>query len=506
MKAGYYVPPFSKEVSMKKLHSLPLRSTVISILFCAALAIAASAQGFTSLADFNGSDAALPKFNGLVQGTDGNFYGVAFDGGTANGGSVYKVTPDGTVSLVYSFCTLAQCADGFQPEGSLLLGADGNFYGTTGSGGATNFGTVFKLASSGTLTTLYSFCPRSGCFDGSLPIGSLVQGFDGSFYGVTSGGGAPGRGTIFKITPDGTLTTVHTFCSLTNCVDGNGPFSLVLARDGSMYGITVAGGTQEDGTVFRFTPAGQFQTLYSFCSLTDCADGSTPIGSLVVTATGMVFGATEGGGAGLDGGTLFELSPSGTLTTLYSFCLAETCLEGAFPETGLIQATDGRLYGGADEGGFNNRGTVFRITTAGALIRLHSFDASDGAFPLSPLLQGTDGKIYGTTAQGGPQNRTACPEGGPPYGCGTIFRESLGMKPFVKSVFRAGHVGDSIIILGNNLTGSTSVIFNGIAATFSIVSDTEITATVPTGAATGLIQVVTPSTTLASNLVFRVLP
>jgi uncharacterized repeat protein (TIGR03803 family) len=172
----------------------------------------------------------------------------------------------------------------------------------------------------------------------------------------------------------------------------------------------------------------------------------------------------------------------------------------------LIQATDGRLYGAADEGGFNNRGTVFRITTAGALVRLHSFDASDGAFPLSPPLQGTDGNLYGTTANGGPRNPTHCSEGTPLDGCGTVFRESLGLKPFVKSVVRAGHVGDSIIILGNDLTGSSSVTFNGAAATFSIVSDTGISATVPTGATTGLIQVVMPSTTLSSNLVFRVLP
>jgi len=491
---------------MKMLNSVSTRSTVILILLCAALAIAARAQTFTSLSDLNGTDGANPSYNGLVQGTDGNFYGTAFDGGTAGKGSVYKVTADGTLSMVYAFCTRTQCPDGSQPEGPLLLGADGKFYGTTAGGGANNFGTFFKLTSSGTLTTLYSFCPQLGCPEGNLPTGPLVQGFDGNFYGTTVQGGASGRGTIFKITPTGTLTTVHTFCSMADCADGAGSFGLVLARDGSMYGVTGAGGTQTYGTVFRFTPTGQFKTLYNFCSLPNCADGSMPFGPVVASANGNIYGTTANGGTGFDGGTVFELSPAGTLTTLYSFCAARTCLEGAYPQTGLIQATDGKLYGATTEGGFNNRGTSFRTTTTGTLTRLHSFHANDGATPLATLVQGTDGNIYGTTAQGGPVDRTACPAGGPPYGCGTVFRESLGIAPFVKTAPAGGTVGDSVFILGNNLTGATSVTFNGTAATFSVVSDTEITAAVPAGASSGSIHVVTPSTTLTSNAAFRVLP
>lgn len=486
------------------MKSIAIRMTVLLAVFCAATAVAAPAQTFTPLTDLNGSDGSIPNYNGLVQGTDGNFYGTAFDGGTFGRGSVYKVA-DGTLSMVYAFCSRVQCPDGSQPEAPLILGADGNFYGTTGGGGATNFGTVFKLTSSGTLTTLYSFCPAAGCNDGTLPVGPLVLGFDGNIYGTTAGGGAPGRGTIFKITPSGTLTTVHTFCSQLDCVDGAGPFGLVLARDGSMYGTTGSGGTKETGTIYRFTPAGEFKSLYSFCSLAKCADGSFPFGHLVVTASGTIYGTTGGGGSGLDGGTVFELTPDGTLTTLFNFCMAQTCLEGAYPQSGLIQATDGKLYGAGDEGGFNNRGTLFRMTTAGTLIRLHSFHATDGAYPLSPLIQGTDGNIYGTTANGGPTDRKVCPEASP-FGCGTVFRMSLGIKPFVKTVQPAGGVGDSVIILGNGLTGSSSVTFNGTAATFSVVSDTEITATVPTGATTGPIHVVTPSATLATPVGFRVLP
>ena len=480
---------------MARLNFVPTRSFVGLILFCVALAVTASAQTFTSLAQLTEAEMD-PLYNSLVQGTDGNFYGTSRDGGTNHTGSVYKVTPDGTVSVFYSFCSLAQCADGFLPYAPLLLAADGNFYGTTGSGGTTNHGTIFKLTSSGTLTTLYSFCPAVGCQDGANPSGPLVQGFDGNIYGTA--------GTIFKVTPGGAFTAMHTFCSLSNCADGNVPLGLFLARDGTFYGVTQQGGAQLQGTIFHFTPAGQFKTLYSFCALTDCADGTFPTGSLVVTATGTIYGTTEGGGNG-NNGTVFELTPTGTLTTLYKFC-GLPCLDGEAPTSGLIQATDGRLYGSAQAGGHNNRGTAFRVTTAGVFARLHSFDANDGAEPLAALVQGTDGSIYGTTAGGGPRNRTVCPEIPPAYGCGTVFRESLAAKPFVKSVVRAGHVGDSIIILGNNLTGSTSVSFNGTAATFTVVSDTEITATVPAGATTGSIQVVTPSSTLASNLVFRILP
>jgi uncharacterized repeat protein (TIGR03803 family) len=214
------VQPSEENVAMKNLgsfptRSTPTRSTFILILLCAGLVLAAPAQTFTSLADLNGSDGANPRYNGLVQGTDGNFYGTAFEGGTYGRGSVYRVTADGTLSLLYAFCSRTQCSDGAQPEGPLLLGADGNFYGTTSGGGATNYGTFFKLTPTGTLTTLYSFCPQLGCHDGTLPTGPLVQGFDGNFYGTTAGGGgASGRGIIFKITPTGILTAMHNFCSL----------------------------------------------------------------------------------------------------------------------------------------------------------------------------------------------------------------------------------------------------------------------------------------------------
>jgi uncharacterized repeat protein (TIGR03803 family) len=496
---------------VQTLKSLRIRSTIILILLCAALAIAAPAQTFTSVADLDSANGSFPLRNGLVQGTDGNFYGTAFSGGAFGKGSVYKVTADGTISVVYSFCALAHCADGGEPSSPLVVGADGNFYGTTqgGGGGTEPAGTFFKLTPGGTLTTLHDFCSLPYCPDGGGPTGALVLALDGNFYGVASQfGNSTGSGTIFKITPTGALTTLYNFCSKTNCADGSRPLAgLVQARDGSFYGTT-EGGTTENGTVFRFTSTGQFKTLYTFCTVSGCLDGNTPYGPLVVTAKGTVYGTASGGGQGAEGngGTVFEITSTGTFSVIYRFCSVTNCDDGAGPQSGLILGTDGKLYGSTDEGGFNGKGTVFRLTSAGALARLHSFHATDGAYPMSSLVQSTDGSFYGDTSNGGPTDKANCSNSGSPFGCGTVFHLSLGLKPFIKTAQPSGGAGDSIIILGNGLTGSTSVKFNGTTAAFTVVSDTEITANVPAGATTGTIQVLTPSATLTSNTAFHVLP
>jgi uncharacterized repeat protein (TIGR03803 family) len=492
---------------MQALNSLLKRLAFLAL--GAVFTIAAPAQTFTSVADLDGSDGSLPFQNALVQGTDGNFYGMANAGGAFGQGTVYKVTADGTISLVYTFCSLAQCADGAQPSSPLVLGADGNFYGTTSGGGPNQkAGTFFKLTPGGTLTTLHNFCAQSDCQDGSLPRGALVLALDGNFYGITGYGGIAGLGSIFKITPTGVLTTLYSFCSQIDCTDGSTPFvGLVQARDGAFYG-TAGGGTTGNGVIFRYTPTGQFKTLYTFCPSEPCTEGSLPYGPLVVTANGTVYGTTAGGGAGAfyAGGTVFELTAAGTYSVVYDFCNLTNCDDGAGPQSGLILGTDGKVYGATVEGGFNGRGTAFRITSAGRFARLHSFDSTDGAYPMSALAQSTDGTFFGNTSNGGPTDRTNCFNAGPPFGCGTVFRLSLGLKPFIKNAPPSGAAGDSVIILGNGLTGSTSVTFNGMATTFSVVSDTEITASVPTGATSGTIKVITPSTTLTSNTAFRVLP
>jgi len=479
---------------------------VVLILICASMTIPMSAQTFTLLGSLDYKYGENPQQASIVQGVDGNFYGAANHGGTFGEGSIFKVTPDGTLSELYAFCTtLGNCTDGRFPSG-LILGADGNFYGITGSGGATDFGSLFKLTPDGTLTTVYSFCPSPGCFQGQSPSGALALGIDGNFYGTTQIGGFPGHGIVFKITPAGVLTALHVFCKVTNCPDGANPVAgLVLARDGTFYGTTTRGGSTQNGTIFRIGPTGNFTTLHNFCTETNCSDGDTPNGPLAITFDGHIFGAAGGGGTGsLDGspsGLIYELTAGGTYSTIYNFCVVTNCQDGIDPQD-ITLGVDGRLYGVTQSGGFTNNGTIFRLTTGGVLTRLHSFSNADGRIPGSALVEGTDGFYYGTTTYGGVYDKKNCQQ----IGCGTVYRMGPpGSKAFVKTVQPGGHVGDSVIILGNNLTGTTSVTFHGTAASFTVVSATEITATVPAGATTGTIQVVTPSGTLNSNVVFRIL-
>ena len=186
------------------------------------------------------------------------------------------MTPRGTLTTLYSFCTQPGCADGDRPNGGLVQAPDGNFYGTTYSGGANNnSGTVFKITPGGTLTTLYNFCSQPNCSDGESPFVGLVQGSDGNFYGTTGGGGVNGYGTVFRITTGGTLTTIYSFDGFNGLRTDTG---LVQAADGNFYGTTLTGGNpyncggQGCGTVFKITPAGKFTTLYIF----NVYDGAFP--------------------------------------------------------------------------------------------------------------------------------------------------------------------------------------------------------------------------------------
>jgi uncharacterized repeat protein (TIGR03803 family) len=260
-----------------------------------------------------------------------------------------------------------------------------------------------------TLTTLYSFCPGGPpCTDGSAPIAALAQATDGNFYGTTSEGP---YGTVFKITPNGSLITLYSFCSQPNCADGAQPYAgLVQATDGNFYGTTFVGGVDQSGagTIFRITPSGALTTVYTFCPhFQGCPDGANPEGTLVQATDGNLYGTTEMGGTGRSCsggcGVVFKITLSGALTTLYSF----NGTDGARPYAGLVQATDGNLYGTTYEGGGTNNdcmngcGTVFKITPSGTFTTLHSFNFSDGYLPDGGLIQATDGNIYGVTAKAG---------------------------------------------------------------------------------------------------------
>jgi uncharacterized repeat protein (TIGR03803 family) len=461
----------------------------IALLIAIVATQSAQAQTFTTLHSFDGTDGS-GLYAGLVQATNGDLYGVTYFGGANNQGTVFKITLSGTLTTLYSFCPQVGCTDGAGPGAELIQATNGNFYGTTATGGSYGDGTVFEITPTGTLTTLHSF---DGA-DGNYPAATLVQATsDGKFYGTTVNGGAneacdsfglPGCGTVFSITAGGELTTLYNFCSQSDCTDGTAPFAgLVQAANGDLYGTTALGGTSDAGTVFEITPGGTLTTLHSF----DQTDGSSPRGALVQGAEGNFYGTTNGGGAS-GYGTVFKVTATGTLTTLHSF----DGTDGANPTAGLVQATDGNFYGTTNTGEANNIGTLFKITPSGTLTTLQDLVCTGGCFPYAGLVQDTDGSFYGTTLGGGSDEM------------GVIFRLSVGLHPFIETQPSYGKVGATIKILGTDLTGATSLTFNGTAATFIVVSSSEIKTTVPSGATTGSIQVVTPKGTLSSNLKFRV--
>jgi uncharacterized repeat protein (TIGR03803 family) len=411
----------SREESMPAANGLPFERLILSkmicvaCVFCAATAITSPAQILTTLYSFcsqlNCADGEYP-LAALVQGTDGNFYGTTSEGGTDGAGTVFKITPSGTLTTLHSF----DGTDGNQPLAGLVRANDGNLYGTTTYGGGSNCdqfgcGTVFRITPVGTFTVLYDFCTQLNCPDGEIPTG-LVQATDGNFYGMTELGGTYGAGTVFKITPDGELTTLYSF-------PGAFPSAaLVQGTDGNFYGTTPEGGANGDGMVFKITSGGVRTTLYSFCSLPNCADGAAPQSSLVQGTDGNFYGTASNGGTGSNCpgtyggcGTVFSISKVGALTTIYNFCSQPGCADGRegntlYPTGALVQASDGNFYGTTVLGGYNyctpgGCGTVFNITPSGSLTTLHSFDITDGYSPYAGLIYARDGNFYGTTAFGG---------------------------------------------------------------------------------------------------------
>jgi uncharacterized repeat protein (TIGR03803 family) len=376
-----------------------LRAVCMIFVFCFATTLSSLASTtFTSLASFDVTNGGYPEEISLVQGFDGNLYGTASVGGANGGGVVFKMTAEGALTTVYNFCSQPGCADGDFPYAGLAQATNGDLYGTTYEGGH-GYGTIFKINSAGALTTLHSF----DVTDGAYPDGSLVQATNGDFYGVTVRGGANNDGTIFKITPEGTLTTLYQFCSETGCTDGEQPAAgLVQGTDGNLYGTTVYGGkltcdSPYDfgcGTAFSITSEGKLTTLYTFCSLSNCADGEYPNG-LAQAANGILFGTTFQGGAS-GSGTVFKINAAARLMTLHSFCSQTECTDGGYPVAGMVQATDGNFYGTTSSGGTDDDGTVFEITagTDGSNVYAVLLQATNGTFYGTTFTGGTDD--YGT--------------------------------------------------------------------------------------------------------------
>lgn len=481
--------------------SLTLGLVLACAAFVFSLAARAQAQTFTSLYSFctqTGCADGSGPWGNLVQGTDGDIYGITETGGSGGPGTFFKITTAGALTTLYSFCPSSPCTDGTDPFGGIVLGTDGEFYGVTFDGGAYADGTVFKISAAGKFTLLHTFDGT----DGQDAESALVQADNGNFYGTTFRGGAYGEGTVFEITSSGSFRTLHSFCGSSGCPDGSGPNGLTLAANGNLYGTTYTGGesscqtSETDGTFFELTPSGALTTLAVFCAPT----GYLPDSAVVQAASGNFYGTTLAGGDGskVVYGTVYEMTSSGTLTSLHSFCLETGCDDGKIPKA-VTLGTDGNLYGITSGGGANSgKGTVFEITPAGQLTTLHTFNSTngnytDGSSPDGPMLFHTNGTFYGSTSLGG---KTAN---------GTIFSLDTGLGPFIRTIPASGTPGKHMTILGTNLTGATAVSFDGTAATFAVVSATEITTTVPSGAKSGTVTVTTSvGTKLSSILEFQV--
>jgi uncharacterized repeat protein (TIGR03803 family) len=350
-----------------------------------AFTIKPSGNDFNLLKGF--SDWGKAPNGDLYKNDDGNFYGMTSVGGTYDYGSIFTITPEGNVTILKQ---LNSFTDGATPLGELIKGTDGNFYGMTSAGGTNGYGVIFKITPAGVYTVLRHLAFST---DGTNPKGHLVQAADGNFYGITYGGGANLGGTIFKITPSGTFTVLRALNKTTD--GGNSYSSLTLGSDGSLYGITNSGGTLGFGTIFKITTSGTFTVLRNFNGTTD---GGSSQSDLLLASDGNFYSMCYGGGNN-GNGTIFKITPGGTYTVLKHL---SSSVDGALPYGNLYQNSDGVLYGMMKNGGASGNGTAFKITTSGTYTVLHSFvSATEGATPTGGFTKGNDGNLYGMTTYGG---------------------------------------------------------------------------------------------------------
>ncbi len=438
------------------LHSTMLKLSVALYLSVVAAVSAANAQ-VKGIYDFsNNGDPQNPQVVGVIaQGRDGNMYSTApltvpNTPPNANTSVAFKITPSGKLTPIYEFPT------GVQTYSGLTLGTDGDFYGTTVNGGANEKGSIFKLTPEGGFTLLYSF---TGMNDGANPIAPPIE-IAGNLYGTATVGGRANYGTVYKLSPTGQLTPLVQFQGS----DGSDPVApLVQGGDERLYGITRTGTTSNYAcVVFSVNTSGTDFTYYIVPGAYNYSEAG-----LVQGADGNFYGTLY---TNINGyGQVFKVTPSPNYvaTFLYSFSGGA---DGAYPYASLLLATDGNFYGVAYEGGADKYGTLYEISQDQFVtpVPWTFTGGGDGANPLTPLIQNTNGFIYGTTEYGGLL-----------YDYGVFFRFNNHLKPFVSLVSTSGKVGTKIGILGQGLTETTGVSFNGTTAEFTKVSDTYMTAVSP---------------------------
>ena len=433
-----------------------------------------AAQNVKVVTTFSGQPLSYPE-GSLVQGRNGQLFGGAdsFTGSTY--GTVFQLSTRGMLGFSHTF----DSTDGAQPAG-LTLATDGNLYGVARYGGTSNSGVLYRLSPNGTYTILHEF---SGGSDGGNPIASPVEATDGSIYGVAMGSFVLAS-TLYRYTPQsGSFATVYTFD------EAHGQYAtyLIQGSDGSLYGTAVWGGNSQCGTAFKITTSGTPLWAYSF----PCGAGGYNPQMLLQAADGSFYGVAENGGGCQYCGTIFKSDNEGHVSTLYS--LPPILVHGQNPAI-LLQATDGNLYGVTYAGGQFSDGTVFKMTTSGTYTVLYSLDSATTGGSPTGMMQHTNGLLYGTAGVGGTS------------GNGTVYSFNARLSPFVAFVLPGAGLGQTAQILGQGLTGTTAVTFNGVAATkFTVVSDTYMTAVVPSGASTGPVVVTTPGGALSSNMSFRII-
>jgi len=291
--------------------------------------------------------------------------------------------------------------DGADPWAGLVRDTAGNLYGTTGSGGSSGYGTVFKVDKTGTETVLYSFCSVAGCTDGAGPLAGVIMDTAGTLYGTASGGGFYRDGVVFKVDTSGKERVLHHFHGVP---DGGSPYAgLVRDAKGNFYGTTFQGGSSGGyGTVFKLSTKGKETVLHRF---TGGWGGANPsYASLLMDKYGNFYGTTTNGGdlncnSGQGCGVVYKMSKSGTLTVLHRF--HGGVMDGAFPFAGVIMDATGNLYGDTEEGGASSLGTVYELNKKGTLTLLHSFAGSDGEYPIGGVIRDAKGNFYGTAYGGG---------------------------------------------------------------------------------------------------------
>ncbi len=438
------------------------------------LATTSVAQTFTDFFDFNGTNGGGTHYAVLAQGRDGQLYGTTAGGGANNLGVVFRINTAGVESVLYNF----DGTHGWAPTGGLTLASDGNFYGTTQVGGSNGLGVLFRITPSGTLTVLYNF--GNGGND-EYPDTPPIQASDGNFYGTTQG---DQYGEVYKYAKDGTFTVLHAFVG----TDGQSVIApLIQAADGNLYGTTDEGGTYGWGTVFKMNTLGTITAQYSFDSPTTGGYLAWPV---IQASDGNFYSTTSLYASNGYTGSVFRLSPEFAYTLLYTAPDNSTQVSELY--SGVVQATDRNLYGVGQAGGANQYGGIYQLGLDGTSSVVYSF--SIYTLLGAGMMQHTNGKLYGSV-------NYAANSGG-----GYLYSLDMGLRPFITFVQPTGKVGQAAQILGQHLTGATSVTFHGVAATsFSVVRDAYLTAVVPAGATTGRVVVTTPSGVRSSNVNFRII-